>query len=193
MDVRMNTGRTGDEGPAHSMRCSTGEREGPSSAIQSVFLCAFSAFRVHGLTCVYRCLACLATTVLLGCASTTSRFDIPVPLVLGEFTDDYNAAHILTQREWRHGTKSRYSIVKWNAREQYFIARNDSLNPTDGRLWSRVDWFVLDGMAPWTWAYCMSAFKAPTADAAESTRVANRSTPRTGCNGFPFTRMRTRP
>jgi hypothetical protein len=113
--------------------------------------------------------------------------------VLGFFIDDYNATHSLSPTEWRHGTRAKYHITKWNSRDQYFIARNDSLNPGDGGLWSRVDWMRLDGMAPWTWAFCMSAFKAPTADSAESTRVANRSTPRTGCNGFPFTRMRSRP
>jgi hypothetical protein len=135
--------------------------------------------------------AFLILLIAAGCAST--RSGRPEPLVIGSFVDDYDATHVLNATEWRHGSRARYHIVKWNAEGRYFIARNDPSNPSDGDLWSRVDWLKLDGMAPWTWAYCMSAFKAPTPDSAESTRGANRSTPRTGCNGFPFTRMRSRP
>lgn len=154
-------------------------------------LCNSGHLRFLRLPC--SALAALIAVIPIACSSLSNRSGSPEPIVIGQFIDDYNANHILSASEWRHGTRSRYHIVKWNAREQYFIAQNDSLNPGDGRLWSRVDWMRLDGMAPWTWAYCMSAFKAPTADSAESTRVVNRSTPRTGCSGFPFTRMRSRP
>lgn len=127
----------------------------------------------------------------VACVSTPSpTAGRPEAKVLGTFTDDYNAAHSVTATEWRHGSRARYHIVKWSATDQYLIARNDSANPSGGGLWSRFDWLKLEGMAPWTWGYCMSAYKAPTADSAESTRIANRATPRTGCNGFPFTRMR---
>jgi hypothetical protein len=131
------------------------------------------------------------TTLAVACASTTSATTgAPDAFVVGSFTDDYNATHTVTATEWRHGSRARYHIVKWNTTGQYLIARNDSANPGDGGLWTRIDWMKLDGMVPWTWGYCMSAFKAPSADSAESTRVANRATARTGCNGFPFTRMK---
>ena len=133
----------------------------------------------------------LLMLLLAGCISAQrGRTD---PIVIGTFVDDYNATHTVNQHEWRHGSRSRYRIVKWNVDRQYFIAQNDSANPGDPGLWSRVDWIELDGMRPWTWAYCMSAYKAPTADSAEATRVVNRATPRTGCNGFPFTRMKATP
>ena len=138
-------------------------------------------------------LVLLTCPTIIGCAPISPRTERPAALVIGDYVDDYNTNHTLTSKEWRHGSRARYHIVKWNDTAQYFIARNDSSNPGDAGLWSRVDWVRLDGMAPWTWAYCMSAFKAPTADSAESTRGANRSTPRTGCSGFPFTRMRSRP
>jgi hypothetical protein len=35
----------------------------------------------------------------------------------------------------------------------------------------------------------LSAYQAPTADSAEATRIARPDTPRTGCNGYPFSRM----
>lgn len=130
--------------------------------------------------------------IAAGCSLPSTRTSAPPdPLVLGAFTDDYNSTHAISANEWRHGSRARYHIVKWNVDGQYFIARNDTANPADGGLWSRVDWLRLDGMAPWTWGYCLSAYKAPTADSAEATRIANRAIPRTGCNGFPFTRMQS--
>lgn len=45
-------------------------------------------------------------------------------------------------------------------------------------------------MAPYTWGYCYSAYNAPSAAVAETVSVANRAIPRTGCNGYPFSRMR---
>ena len=56
-------------------------------------------------------------------------------------------------------------------------------------LFTRIDWVRLD-MAPFTWAFCMTAYKATPADSAEATQPAKRDVPRTGCNGFPFSRMK---
>jgi hypothetical protein len=36
----------------------------------------------------------------------------------------------------------------------------------------------------------MSAYKAKTLEEAEKTTIANREAPKTGCGGFPFTRMK---
>lgn len=60
------------------------------------------------------------------------------------------------------------------------------------RMWTRIDWMPLPGMAPYGWAYCMSASAARNDEAAESTHVARRESPRSGCNGFPFSRMQRR-
>ncbi|CAN5907988.1 hypothetical protein BH11GEM2_BH11GEM2_35000 [soil metagenome] len=57
------------------------------------------------------------------------------------------------------------------------------------RLWSRIDWIRLE-MAPYEWAFCLSAYAAPTQEAALATTTARRDAPRTGCNGHPFSRMR---
>ena len=111
-------------------------------------------------------------------------------MVLGEFEDDYGSRHTVTVTKWIHHPRSSYHIVRWSPQEQYLIARNDPSNPADGGLWTRIDWLRLLGMPPYAWGFCLSAFKAASAEAAESTRVARRDTPRTGCNGFPFSRMR---
>jgi hypothetical protein len=80
--------------------------------------------------------------------------------------------------------------VAWNSARQYLIAQNDSANASAPGLWTRIDWVTLADMAPYNWAFCLSAYEAPTRAAAEAVTIANRETPRTGCNGYPFSRMR---
>jgi len=119
----------------------------------------------------------------------TSSPAAPVEL-LGEFQDDYGSRFRISPTEWVHLPRSRYHIVLWDPAGQYLIARNDDANSSAGGLWTRIDWVAIPGMAPYTWAFCMSAYEAPTRQAAEATNIARRETPRTGCNGFPFSRMR---
>jgi hypothetical protein len=112
------------------------------------------------------------------------------PLPLGRFGDDYGGTHVVSPTTWQQGNSARYSIVAWQPAERYLIAQNDSLNPSAPGRWTRIDWVPLDGMMPWTWAFCFAAYDAPSADSAEATRVARAATPRTGCNGFPYSRLR---
>ena len=114
----------------------------------------------------------------------------PAALVLGTFDDDYGSRHVVTREVWMHGKSARYEVVRWNAKEQYLIAHNAATNPSEAGLWSRIDWMPLENMPPFTWAFCMSAYKAKTFEEAEQTTIAKRDAPKTGCNGFPFTRMK---
>jgi hypothetical protein len=114
----------------------------------------------------------------------------PPSLVIGDFEDDYGARHTVTAREWLQHPRNRYHIVRWVPEQQYLIARNDSANRGAAGRWTRIDWVSLTGMPPYEWAFCLSAFDAPTQAAAESTTIARRETPRTGCNGYPFSRLR---
>lgn len=116
----------------------------------------------------------------------------PPALVVGRFKDDYNTTHVITAAQWRHGSAALYEIVEWHPDQQFFIAHNAATNPSDPGKWSRVDWTEIKsdgGQANYEWAYCMSAYDAPTQDAARAVTIAKRETPKTGCNGFPFTRM----
>ncbi|MEM1057431.1 MAG: hypothetical protein AAGI52_18080 [Bacteroidota bacterium] len=131
--------------------------------------------------------------LLAGCARLGSPAEAPPPALLGTFEDDYGIRYEITEREWIQQPNARYRIVRWRPEAGYLIAQNDAANPQDGDLWTRIDWVSLTDMAPYTWAFCLSAYDAPTAAAAEATRVADRSTPRTGCNGYPFSRMRPAP
>ncbi len=130
--------------------------------------------------------------VLAGCASApaTRVSDSPPPEILGAFEDDYGSSYRIDRGAWHHGSHSTYEVVEWNAAEQYLVARNAPRNRSDAGLWTRIDWMPLEGMSPYTWAYCLSAYNAPTQAAAAATRIADRSVPRTGCNGHPFSRMK---
>ena len=140
------------------------------------------------------CYGCSALVFLLACSpgpvSVPGPAGAPDPSILGEFVDDYGSRFSITAERWTQHPRSRYHIVRWNAKARYLIARNDADNPSAGNLWTRIDWMQLPGMAPFTWGFCLSAYDAPTAEAAESSRAANREIPRTGCNGFPFSRMK---
>ena len=129
----------------------------------------------------------------LGCATGASRPPssgrAPADLV-GEFEDDYGNSFRVSDTAFIQLPRARYQIIEWNSVEQYIIARNGEANPSDAGLWTRIDWMTFNGMEPFTWGFCLTEYRAPTAAAARATPPAVRATPRTGCNGFPFSRMR---
>jgi hypothetical protein len=114
---------------------------------------------------------------------------VPAEL-LGRFEDDYGDRFVISDTEWLQQPHGRLRIHRWAADSGFLIAQNDSSNRYDPGRWTRIDWVTLPAMAPYTWAFCLSAYKAPTADSAAATRIADRSHPRTGCNGHPFSRMK---
>ena len=139
------------------------------------------------------CAAIFAATTMVACAAASPpRVALvpPPPFILGEFVDDYGSRYSISVEEWIHQPAIRYRIVKWNAGGQYAIAQNAPTNTRSADLWTRIDWMPLSGMPPFEWAFCLSAYEAPTAAAAEATDIARREQPKTGCNGFPFSRMR---
>ena len=144
---------------------------------------------------------CLVAVVFVavatvGCASRQRQAVLPTVTlpssIAGEFVDDYGIAYTITSAEWFQRPRARYHIVKADTTAGYLIARNDEGNPADRGRWTRIDWVRLNGMAPYDWAFCLSAYDAPTMSAAEQVTIARRDTPRTGCNGHPFSRMKRR-
>jgi hypothetical protein len=130
-----------------------------------------------------------AVCVVLACSRRPSSAPAPA-FAIGEFQDDYGSRHTVTATEWLHHPRSRYHIVRWSPDQHFLIAQNDTANRGAPGKWTRIDWVRLEGMAPYEWAFCLSAYEAPSAAAAEATTIAKPETPRTGCNGFPFTRMK---
>lgn len=114
----------------------------------------------------------------------------PVPdLLRGSFVDDYQVPHVISDSMWLLGSRDRYHIVAASDSGRYLIARNGSGNTSDPGKWTRIDWMVLP-MPPYEWAFCLIEYKAESRVQAEANTGADREHPRTGCNGFPFSRMR---
>jgi hypothetical protein len=109
---------------------------------------------------------------------------------VGDFVDDYGIRYSISSVEWFQRPRAKYHIEYVNAAAEYLVARNDADNPSEKGLWSRIDWVRLENMAPFEWAFCLSAYDASTREAAEAVTIAKRETPRTGCGGHPFSRMR---
>lgn len=138
-----------------------------------------------------RWLAATLISSCIGCAHLRQRTADPAPAALmGAFEDDYGIRYAIDAKGWHQATRTTYEVAAWHVKEQYLIARNSVGNPSAPARWTRIDWMSLDGMAPYSWAYCLSAYEAPSRDSAKATRIAQRSRPRTGCNGFPFSRMK---
>lgn len=133
-------------------------------------------------------------TLLVGCAvhADTTRDDASAPpaMVLGDFVDDYGIGHRIDAATWLQRPDTRYRVVAWHPAAQYLIAQNDAGNRGDAGRWTRIDWMALPGMPPYEWAFCLSAWDAKTQADAERADIARRDTPKTGCNGYPFSRMR---
>ena len=135
-------------------------------------------------------LACLAGCALHADATHVTPLGTPPSMLLGDFVDDYGIGHRIGADEWLQRPDTRYRVIAWHAEAQYLIARNDAGNRADPGKWTRIDWITLPGMPPWEWAFCLNAWDAPTQGEAERRDIARRDTPKTGCNGYPFSRMR---
>jgi hypothetical protein len=107
----------------------------------------------------------------------------------GDFADDYSGRFSISDTLWFQRPRNRFRIVEWHEDEMYLIAQNAPDDPTAPDKWTRIDWIMLENMKPFTWGFCLTVYDAVSRDAAHSAPAARRSTPRTGCNGFPFTRM----
>ncbi len=113
----------------------------------------------------------------------------PPAFMLGSFVDDYDVRYRVTPDLFLHGMRTRYEIAEWHVDERYFIARQRA-DSTGRSPWVRVDWMEFTGMPPYTWGYCFTKYDATSAASARAAAPARRDTPRTGCGGFPFSRMR---
>jgi hypothetical protein len=134
----------------------------------------------------------IVTILLLHDGSVPKRTHVP-ELLIGRFVDDYGIIHLISDTSWSLGQRDRYHIVFSDDSSRYLIAWNDSANTADPGKWTRIDWVPLAGMAPYEWAFCLIEYKAETRAAAEANRSADTGHPRTGCNGFPFSRMQRSP
>ncbi len=108
----------------------------------------------------------------------------------GTFLDDYGVAYTINDTIWQQQDIALYHIIRHNEKEQYLIARNDSSNRSAKNLYTRIDYMRFENMDPWYWGYCFSVYNAANDSIAANAYIADRTNPRKGCNGFPFSRMK---
>ena len=111
-------------------------------------------------------------TLFIACSS--DKKNIP-DYLMGEFQDDYNIEYELSEDAFVLKPKTRFHILTWNIKEQYFIAKNDSSNAYDANLYSRIDWMKFNEMEPFVWGFCLSAYNASSIDSAKAVVIADRA------------------
>ncbi len=111
-------------------------------------------------------------------------------VLLGDFKDDYGIQYTVTKTLFTQHPNVQYHIIKWNPKEQYFIAKNDDANPGEQGLYSRIDFMEFTDMEPFKWGFCLTSYNAISDSLAEAAMPADRKNPKTGCGGFPFSRMK---
>ena len=132
----------------------------------------------------------LLALVALFISCTATKKDAP-SYMMGSFQDDYGNNFEISDSLFFQKPGSRYHVLKWNVDEQYLLAQNDVDNPYDINLFTRIDWMKFEDMEPYTWGFCISAYKEASLEAAAAVQVVDRTTPITGCNGLPFSRMKS--
>jgi hypothetical protein len=123
------------------------------------------------------------------------RPDDPPAWMLGTFEDDYGNRYEISEDSWVQEPGMTYEVERWMGSHSFMFARNAADNASDPGLWTRIDWVELGPAAEtsgaeWTWGFCLASWNAGTFSQARATETADRSEPRTGCGGFPFSRMR---
>lgn len=110
--------------------------------------------------------------------------------LFGNFEDDYGIRYTINHSLWIQHPGIKYHLLKYDNKKQYFIAMNDTANPSEAGSYSRIDIMYFTGMEPWGWGFCLTAYNAKTFEEALSAQSADRNNPKKGCNGFPFSRMK---
>jgi hypothetical protein len=137
---------------------------------------------------------CLTAAACVGGSPGDDRGARPVTppaSILGAFEDDYGNRFTITAETWALHDSARYHVEAWHPDQRFVVLRNDEGNPSEPGLWTRIDWVELADADPWQWAFCMSVYDAPTPAAAAAFTQTDSTTPRTGCNGYPFSRMKS--
>jgi len=139
----------------------------------------------------------IVLAVLILAATTTSGAPLgqeTLPsFMVGRFVDDYGIEYRIGQLHWHQLPDNRFDVGPIiNVAERYLVARqpDDVADDDSPGPWVRIDWVELEEGGEYPWAFCYAAYEQPSMEAALAVRASDRATPRTGCNGFPFSRMR---
>ena len=114
---------------------------------------------------------------------------IPV-LLSGNFADDYDIQYSISDSVWVQFPNTKYHIIAVDSSAQYILAKNDSNNPGDAGLYTRIDYMYFQNMKPYIWGFCLTVYNAKTLEEAKIKAIADRNNPMKGCNSYPFSRMK---
>ena len=127
----------------------------------------------------------------VACSSSPENNSLLIPdFITGDFEDDYGITYSISDSVFEMGDHTKIYILDWDLEEQFFVGQNDSSNIYDPLLYSRIDWMKFEQTGEFEWGFCMSAYNETTFDSTKSVESVNREAPKTGCNGYPFSRMR---
>lgn len=132
----------------------------------------------------------LLITISMGCSNSSKTTTAPSSTFIGNFKDDYGIQYRISPKQFIQEPRITYTIIEWNTAEQYFITQNDASNPSEPSLYTRIDYMELKNMAPYTWGFCYTIYNAASVKIAKETAAADRSNPKKGCGGYPFSRMK---
>jgi len=91
---------------------------------------------------------------------------------------------------WIQHPGIKYHLLNYNSKGQFFIAKNDTANPGEAGLYTRIDITHFENMEPFLWGFCLTVYNAVTAEEAAATPSGDRNNPKKGCGGYPFSRMK---
>lgn len=130
-------------------------------------------------------------SLIVSCSTLHNTTTTKLPVWMkGRFTDDYGIAYTVNDTLFIQHPSARYHILIWNKTEQYLLVKNDENNPSEKGLYSRIDYTQFTGMEPFTWGFCLTVYDAKDTVSAIKAPPADRSIPKKGCNGYPFSRMK---
>lgn len=133
----------------------------------------------------------LLTLLHISCATRSKYGHKPLPaFLIGEFEDDYGVHYQIDQQVFRLLPNDKFHIISVNKADGFLILQNDSLNTYAPSLFTRIDYQKLKNMEPYEWAFCFSSFEEVSVKDATSKVNTQTTDLMTGCNGFPFSRMK---
>lgn len=108
----------------------------------------------------------------------------------GNFQDDYGIRYTISDTSWIQHSNIKYHLLSYDSAGQFFIARNAATNSGEPGLYTRIDVMRFENMEPWLWGFCLTIYNAKTIEEAITKQKADRTNPRKGCGGYPFSRMK---
>ncbi len=135
-------------------------------------------------------LALILVLMVSSCNNDLSKSSSIPATLLGSFEDDYDIQYRISKTEFVQLPGISYNIVQWNVQQQYIITKNAADNPSEQNLFTRIDYVLLNNMAPYNWAFCYTMYNAKSASEAKKAASADKANPKKGCNGYPFSRMK---